>query len=155
MLFEHLGTQSGDAADDEQQPSEHRRKAEIDQNRGQRAVDVERQRLDAVVHRGLERTSEADAVAFEAGVFREAEEHRDARIDCGVHAMAETGQARVGRPGLVDQPPGDRLERRAAFSRLGEARGDEIHAAGTGAAMLVADGENTGGDRRRERLAVA
>ena len=67
-------------------------KPEIDQDRRQRAVDVQRDRLDRARDRRFERPREADAVAGEPGVLGEPEQHGDARIDRRVHAMAESGQ---------------------------------------------------------------
>ena len=123
---------------------------------GERAVDVQRDRLDALADRRFERAREADAVAREAGVLREPEQHGDARIDRRVHAMSETGQPRLRR--LSPRRPvraATASSGRPSGARAVEARRDQLHAARAGAAVLVADREDAGGDRGGQRLAVA
>ena len=154
VFLEHFGAQSGDAADDEQELADQRRETEVDQDRRERAVDIQRDRLDALAHRRFEREREADAVAGNPASSRQREQHRDARIDRDVHAMSETGQPPLRRLGLVDHPRRGRVER-SRFAPRSQARRDQLHAAEAGAAVLVADGQDAGGDCRRRRLPVA
>ncbi len=103
--------------------------------------------------RRFERAREADAVAFEAGVFRQAEEDRDARVDRRVHPVPETGQPRLRRLRFVDQfAPRPRRTTRPPRARVGRGPPDQLHAAGSRAAVLVADREDAGGDRGGQRL---
>ena len=73
--------------------------------------------------RRFERAREADAVAGEAAVARASvEQHRDARVDRGVHAMAEAGQPPLRRPASSTIARGDRVERQAVAPRVGRDR---------------------------------
>src|SRR4029077_4585039 len=75
VLFEALGADSRDAADDEDQAADERREAEVDENRRERAVDVPRDRFDRAANGLLERAREAHAVAGQAGIVGQPEEH--------------------------------------------------------------------------------
>src|SRR6267143_4890520 len=117
VLLEHFGAQPGDAPDDEQQLADHRRQAEVDQDRGERAVDVQRDRPETLADRRFERPAEADAVPGEPGIPGEREQHVHARIDGRVHAMAEPRQPRVCALRLVHQVGRSDLERQAVAPR--------------------------------------
>src|SRR5712691_1159514 len=155
VLLEHLGAQPRDTPDDEQQLADHRRQAEVDQDGGERAVDVQRDRFEALADRRFERAGEADAVAGQAGILGEREQHVHARIDCRVHAVAEPRQPRPRTLRLVDRLGRGGVERQAVAPRTIEARCNQLHAARAGAAVLVADREHAGGNGGRERLPVA
>ena len=155
VFLEHLGAQPGDASDDEDQLADHRGEAEVDEDRGERAVDVQRDRFDLLGHRRFQRARETDAVASQTRVLREAEQHGDARIHGRVHAMSEAGQACLRRLRFVHQLRGDLLEGAAVAPRAFEAGGDQLHAAGARAAMLVADRQHARRNGGRGGLAVA
>jgi len=85
MLFEDLGAQAGDAADDEQEPADRRRESQVDEDGGERAVDVQRDRFDAIANRVLERSREVPR-----------------GLETLARAMREEGGIQI-----VDSPPGD------------------------------------------------
>src|SRR5436305_4740417 len=69
--------------------------------------------------------------------------------------MSEAGEPTVGGRGFVDEADRDLVEWDASLASGLQAALDQLHAARTGAAVLVADGQNAGCDRRRQRLPVA
>ena len=135
-----------------------RREAQVVQDRGERAVDVHRERLDARGGLALR------ARAHEARCRR----RRACSCRRGSNSTATRGSTSCARDG---RDPGSRRfartasstsSRRAASSGASsvaraalEACRDQLHAARAGAAVLVADREDAGGDRRGERLPVA
>src|SRR5882672_4361066 len=63
VLLENFRAETRDPADDEQQPADHGRKTQIDEDRRERSIDVQRNRFDPIPNGVLERTREAHAVA--------------------------------------------------------------------------------------------
>ena len=79
----------------------------------------------------------------------------NARIDGGMHAVAESGQPRSAGLCLVDQLARHRVKREPLCSCAFQTRRNQLHAAGSGAAVLVADREHARGHGRGRRLPVA
>ena len=106
---------------------------------------------------GLERAREADAVAGESRVGGQREQHVDPRDRSSECTRWPNPGSRV--------PRGSSPRRRARCAVSGndsplapralEPRRNQLHAGRSGAAVLVADGEDAGRDRRRRRLAIA
>ena len=91
--------------------------------------------------------------ARDAVLARHLEQHRDARIG-GMNAMPETWQAGVLLDGPIDGASRGILDAYAVAAGLCDGGIDEHHAAFAGAAVIVADRENAGGNRCREGLAI-
>ena len=100
------------------------------------------------------RLDERDAVAGDAPAARHLEQDRGSRIG-RVDAMAEAREPPAAARASVDEAARRFVQRDRLGLRARHALGNHLHAAGAGAAVVVADGENARGDRRRQRLAVA
>ena len=73
-------------------------------------------------------------------------EHVDARIDRRVYAVSEAGQSRAVPLRIVNDSDCDVFERETIAARALQSVRDQLHAAGAGPAVLVADREDAGGD---------
>ena len=130
----------------------------IVQHGRERAVDVDRKRLDQLGRRRLERAHETNAVARDAGVLREIEQHGNARIDDGVRAVTQTWQPQPIALRRVDRPAGDLFDGfrgPAGGGPLGQAIRNQLHGRLGGAAVFVANREQPGRNGCRLRLTVA
>ena len=96
---------------------------------------------------------DADAVAGHAALARHLEQDGDARVG-RVDAMTETRQPGVLLNGPVDGAGRGIVQADALAARLFDGVLDEDHAPFAGAAVIVTDGEDAGGNRRREGLAI-
>ena len=141
-------------ADDEDQLRGFGRIAEIVRARRDRAVDVDRQRLDDFGHRRLQRAHERDARPRFAVLFRNREQDRRPRI-LAVQAVAKARQAAPFGPRLERRRTRD-IRRRTRLARRSRQRvRDHHHAGHAGAGVRIADRENAGGDGRFRRLTIA
>ena len=155
VLLGHLRRQPGDAADDEEELRRRRRKAEVVEHGGQRPVDVDGKGLDPGPGRRLQAQHEGDAVAGEAGLARHVEQDVHARVRAC--ARGARGRARAGRrpprPRRLEPPP--RAIEIDSLAGVLDAGRDHLHAGGAGAAVLVPDGQQPGGDGRGQGPAIA
>src|SRR5258705_4257019 len=103
VLLGHFRSDSSDAPNDEHQLAEGRRKSQVVEDRGQGAVDVDRQRLDDLPYFFFERLHQGDARTRETSLASHTEQHGGARV-CRVNAMSEPGDpllVRASRCGEV------------------------------------------------------
>ena len=128
-------------------------KPEVVEDRGEGAVDVERDRLDRVRRAPLRahaRTGCRRRPGRRPRRGRRARRRAGRSSECtrcpkpGSRAFAGFASSTSCRATVVER------QRRAP--RTVEPRRDQLHAASTGAAVLVADGEHAGGDRGGQRL---
>ena len=145
VLLRDLRRQSRHASDHEQQLRRRRRKPQVVQHAGERAVDVDRQRLDRRGRGGLDCANRRDAIAGDVPLPGHREQDVHPRI-LRVLAMPE--------PWHASTRGADRFDLRAR--RLGEppprrarstTRPMRVHAGFAGAAVFVADRQHAGRHR--------
>src|SRR5204863_5674095 len=103
--------ETGDAADDENQLARLRREAHVVEHGGETAVDIDRQRLDAVTRSGFDGPDETDAGAVGGPSAGQREEHVDAAIHGAVDAVTETRHPLAASDCPVDEVRGGGIER--------------------------------------------
>ncbi len=101
----------------------------------------------------LKRLHERDAVTGQTCPARQVEQDRCAWISL-VHPVPESRESFAARARFVYKSGGYFLQREALSLRARHRARDHFHAAGTRAAVLVANGEQPRGDGRREGLTI-
>ncbi len=145
IFLHHLRAQSGNVRHNENRFSKRGRKAEIVQNRGNRAVDVDRQVRDLFAGLAFERAHERDAIGGDARFGCHAEQRRDARLGL-LRAQAQPRQSLPGLFHFGDDARHRVFNRNRFALRQRDAMRDHFQTLRARAAVRVADGEHSGGD---------